>query len=236
VWEEARGNVETVTINMQEPSASIDVIEDICASVFGLFYVDGDGKFSAKVIDPDDSITAMIPADDVLEPHEIVYEAQSLISSVRIGYGRNWLTSETSVSAYSYYTNTDRQASVYTIAKTYNQKDFKTFLPSLSAATAFATRVLDYADELHGEQTITVPLEYYAVGLGDQVGVEIDRGSQSMLGLKKCEVTSVEYLLDRPLMRLGLRHNGNVEAILTDETGAILTTEAEALIMAEASV
>ena len=232
-WEAARGNVEAVTIDMQEPRASIDVIEDICASVFGLFYVDGDGRFSFKVIDSDDSITALIPAEDVLTAHEIAYDPQSLISSVRVGYGRNWLTSQTSISAYSYYTNTDRQASVYTIAKTYNQRDFKTLLPSLSAATAFSTRVLDYTDELHGEQSITVPLEYYGVALGDQVGVEIDRGTRSMLGLKKCEVTSVEYLLDRPLMRLGLRHNGDVEAFLTTEGGDEFVTETEALMMVE---
>jgi len=227
-WEAARGNVETVTINMQTPEPAIDVIEYIAASVFGLFRVDENNLFTFRVVDTSDSIVDVIQALDILGPHTISYDPTEVISSVRVGYARDW-TDDT----YTYYTDSSQESTVYAAYKTYNEREFLTALPGLTAATSFATKVVNRASTVHGTETITVPLEYNAMEIGDQIGVVTQRGAQSMLGERKAEIISTEYALEVPLIRLGIRHGGTVESILTDEASVILTTEADALIMVE---
>ena len=230
-WETARANVENVTIDMREPDATIDVIEEIAASVFGQFSVDADNLFTFKVIDEDDSITAMIPREDVLTPHSITYSPAEVISSVRVGYARDW--GATGASAYTWYTDVSRESEVFALYKTYNQRTFETVLPSLSAATAFATRVLDYSDRVRGTEEVTVPLEYYPVDLGHQAGIDVARGTRDMLGEMKAEVIGVEYSFDAPVIRLGLRHGGTVESILITEDSVPIGTEDGAFIVLE---
>ena len=229
-WEAARGLVENVTINMQKPDSVINVIEGICGSVFGLFRVNTSGLFTFRVVDTADSITDMIPAGDILGEHSVSYNPTEVVSSVRVGYGRDWATTG---NQYTYYEDTSREASVFTQYKTYQQREFNTWLPTLSAATAFGTRVLSYVDTVRGAESITVPLEYYAVNIGDQVGVITQRGGQSMLGERKAEVVSIEYALDTPTMRLGIRHGGEIEALRTTEVGAVRITESGAARMVE---
>ena len=226
-WAAAKAVVANITIDMQKKEPVNQVIEDICGSVFGTFRVDADNLFSFKVVDTDDSIETLIEASDILEPHDISYDPSEVVSSVRVGYAKDWTAS--AGSAYTYYTDISREATVFAQYKTYNEKTFDTLLVDLAAATAFATRVLDYTDEVYGKETLTVPLENYSVALGDQVGAIIQRGAQTMIGELKAEVTSVEYALDVPLMRIGIRHGGATDAIRTTEAGAIRATEAESI-------
>jgi len=147
-----------------------------------------------------------------------------------VGYNRNWGTGGT----YVYYTDETQQTTVFNKYKTYNEKTFDTALITLSAATAYATAVLARASTVRGVETITVPLGYHAVTLGDQVGVVTQRGTQSMLGERKAEVVSVEYALETPMMILGIRHGGTVETIVTTEDSILLTDESNAIVMVEA--
>jgi len=220
-WAAAEAVVDNVTLNMQEPEPAIDVIEDITASAFGLFYLTADGKFAFKFVDEDATISRLIPAADILNHHAISYDPSQVVSSVRVGYDKNWLGG----TAFTYYPDTSREATVYAAYKTYNQRTFDTLLPTLSAATAFATTVLDRSTTVRGEETIVVPLEYYDLQLGDIIGLEIQRGEQPMIGSRKAEITGVRLTLDTPTVELTIRHGAEIEDIRETEAGDIRITE-----------
>ena len=227
-WETARALVANVTINMQEPDDAINVIELIVSSVFGLFRTDADGLYTFKVVNGDDSIETLIQASDISNTHSIAYDPTAVVSSVRVGFNRDWVTTG---DQYTFFTDDTREQSVFNVYKTYNEREFLTVLIDEAAATTFATTILDYNDTVRGVETIIVPLENSNIVLGDQVGVVTQRGAQPMLGERKAEVVSVSYALDVPQMQLGIRLGGTVESILTNEAGAILTTEGNAILM-----
>ena len=231
-WEAAKAAIPStrsnVTLNMQEPEPAIDVIEDICASVFGQFDVDADNKFSFRVVDTNASPVAIIQADDILNPHSLTYDPSQVISSVRVDYGRDWLTNGTQ---YTYYTATS--VTMVSKYKTYNERTIETLLPTLTAATAFATVFLGYTDEVRAVETITVQLEHYARALGDVVGVVVQRGDQPMLGDRSEEVIGVEVAMDSPVVNLTVRDIGALEAFRETEDGEVRITEDGAIRMVE---
>lgn len=209
-WAAARAALPTaranITLNMQKSAPVIDVIEDICASVFGQFRYNADNKFTFKIVDTTATSAADIEATDILTTHAIRYDPSEVVSSVRVGYARDWTTTGTQ---YTYYTDNDREDTVFALYKTYNEKTFDTLLIDEAAAIAFATVVLDYTDTVHGVETIMVPLEHYNRNLGDMINVFVQRGEQPMLGYRKCEVVSIQLGYDTPTMQLGLRYVGN---------------------------
>ena len=214
-WNIAKALVGNITLDYQEPAAVIDVIEYITASVFGEFRVDADGLFSFVVVDENATIETLIQAVDILEPHSVDYDPTTVVSSVKVGYARDWEAA--SGDQYTYYTDDSREATVFATYKTYEEKTFDTALIDEAAAIAFATRVLDYVDTVRGTEQITVPLEFYQLTLGQQIGAIIQRGTQPMLGERKAEIISIDYALDTPTMQLGIRHGGVTEAVRQTE-------------------
>ena len=228
-WAAAESLVESVTIDMQEPEPAIDVIESIAASVFGLFYVNAVGQFSFKVVE-DETVDRVIPHYDIRGPHSIEYDPTQVLSSVRVGYNKDWATTG---NAFTYLTDTSREADSFVLYKTYNQKTFDTLLPNASAATAFATRVLDYTDTVRGVESIVVPMENYDLILGQKIGVEVSRGEQPMLGEIKSEVIGIDYQLDTPAIALTIRHGRALESLLTLPEGDVIQLDDNALLMEE---
>jgi len=80
-------------------------------------------------------------------------------------------------------------------------------------------------------ETITVPIEHYALELGDVVGVVVQRGEQAMLGDRSEEVIGVELAMDSPVVNLTVRDIGALEAFRQTESGAIRITEDGAIRM-----
>jgi len=214
-WAAAKALVANITIDMQEPAPVIDVIADICGSVFGVFRVNADNLFTFKVVDASDPIQATILAGDIMSKHSIAYDSSEVASSVRVGYAKNW-----GDGTYTYYTDASREADVFAQYKTYSQKTFDTLLVDEAAAIAFAKRVLDYTEDVHGTEVITVPIENRAIQLGDQIKITIQRGNQPMIGDLKAEVISVERVMDTSLMNLGIRHMaGFTDIAISDVLG-----------------
>jgi len=201
-WAAAQALVDDVVIDMQEPQPAIEVIEYICASVFGLFLVDPDGKFTFKVIDTSATAGTTFVAADILSDHTAVYDPTEVISSIRVGYARDWATTGTQ---YTYYTYSAEEADVFVKYKTYNQQEFPTALETLSAATAYGTTVFDYTKDVHGSLPVELPLAYYASDVGDIINVEIERATKAMIGTTKSEIVSLSYKLDRVTIEFGVR-------------------------------
>jgi len=201
-WNAAQALVENVTVNMQEPAPAIEVIEKICESVFGLFLITADGKYTFKIVDTTAAAGSTINAIDIMNAKTVNYEPTEVLSSVRVGYARDWLTSGTQ---YTYYRDTSAEASVFTQYKTYNEQTFDTYLIDLTAATAFGTTIMNRFRAVHGQVSVEVPMSYYATEIADIVDAEILRPNKTMIGTTKSEIVSIDYNLNGPTMTLGLR-------------------------------
>ena len=230
-WDTAKALVGDVTINMQKPAPVIDVIEDICTSVFGLFLTTPYGLFTFKLTDNYASPVTGITAKDILNGISIDYDPTEVVSSVRVGYAKDWTTTGT---AYTYYTDDSQEASVFSAYKTYNQRTFDTLLIDATAASTFATAVLDRTTALKGRVSILCPIEYYSVDISDMIRADVDREAATMLGTKALEVVGKSFDLGVPAVEFEARVDHTAEQFLAGESGAIFTDEDGALILLEA--
>ena len=209
-WSVAATLAEDVTLDMVDASANsvtrpaIEVIEQICLSTFGLFIIDPDGRYNFKIVDTSVTADTTIFAHDIAgRQSQIVYEPTEVVSSVKVGYGRDWATSG---DQYTYITDETAEASVFTQYKTYKQQTFDTVLPASSAATRMATTFIDRFRAVHGRVSVEVPMAYYDLELADIINVEIVRPSGSgLVGTTKSEIIGLTYNLDRPTISVDVR-------------------------------
>ena len=202
-WATATAFVPVITIRMQEEGSTIDLIEEICGSIFGLFIILPDNRFSFKIVDTSAAALITIPGTDILNHHTISYKTSEVVSSVAVGYNKNW--SSDYVSPYTWLTDTSREDAIYLKYKTYNQKKYYTLLTNLTDAQAFSNTILDYAQDVHASGVATVPMKYYSYEVADIVNIEINREKTTMLGTKKCEITSKQYNLKEANITFGYR-------------------------------
>jgi hypothetical protein len=207
-WNAAKASAPLVTINLKEAKPAIDIIEEICASTFGLFLVNPDNRYSFKIVDTTTSALTTIVHTDILNRHRITYDPAEVISSVRVGYDKNWESEY--VSPYTFVTDTSEEAAAYLKYKTYNQKTFYTLLTNATAASAYATKILNYAKDVHGTGQLVVPMKYYGYNVADIVNAEITRETTPMLGsamtsVTKLEITSKAYNLRDGTITFGYR-------------------------------
>jgi len=205
-WDAAKAACGNVTIQMETDKTAepIKLIEDICASIFGLFIVQPDGRYSFKLIDTSASATTTIVKSDILvDALQISYNPSEVLSSARVSYAR---VPDTNNSDYkTWLTDTAEESAIFNKYKCYRQQDFDTYLVDQSGAQAFATKILTYAKDVHGMLGITVPIKYYALVFGGVVNVNINRDTTTMLGTKKCEIIGKTYNLEQENINLQLR-------------------------------
>jgi hypothetical protein len=211
-WAAAEAVAPTISIDIAtghaiEEATVIEIIEMICSSVFGLFMIDTDNKYSFKIVDTSASAGTTIYSYDISSPHEINYNPLEVISSAKIGYAKDWNPTGDDYydSPYTWYTDTTQEAAVYAKYKVYNQYEFFTVLDTLAQATTFGTTVMNYVKDVHGIGSVSVPIKYYATKVGDIVDIEIKRQVNTMLGTKKCEIISRRRSLQTGFLQLGYR-------------------------------
>jgi hypothetical protein len=207
-WAASEALAPLISIDIQDGKAIedisvIDLIEDICASVFGIFKITADNKYSFKIVDTTATASTTIYAHDILNNHSINYDPSEVITSIKMGYNKNWESGYTS--PYTWYTDTSQEETIYKKYKVYNQKEFFSIIENLSSATSLATTVLNYSKDVHGIGEVLVPIKYYAMEVGDIVNIEINRSTRTMLGTKKCEVISKGYQFPEGIIKLGYR-------------------------------
>ena len=135
--------------------------------------------------------TVTIKKADILNHFSIEYDTSEVISSVLIGYDKTWSNND------YVYTEKDeeREQEVLNKYKTYNDKTIDTLLDYKKDADYLAQRFMDYSETVHGKFSITVPMGYHTLEIGDRAYVEIYRSNISMLGTKECEVMGKTYNL-----------------------------------------
>lgn len=222
-WAVAQASAPTVTITMQTPDDVINVIQGICLSVFGTLIVKPDGRYTFKSIDPDASASILIPQIDILDYQTFDYDPNNAYSSVRVGYNRNWTTTN---NPYSYITNTSSESAFYNKYKTYQQKDFLTYLTGTTSPTALGVKINNYVDTVYSTFSITTGFSYYSLEIADMIYVELARpDSSETLGYRKCEVLGVQYNLNELTITFNLRAYSDTLTLLGDENGNYIASE-----------
>ena len=95
--------------------------------------------------------------------------------------------------------------------------------------------MLDYTDTVRGIETIAVPIQHYALKLGQQIGAEIHRGDGSvMVPTLKAEIIGVSFPNEHPVMELTIRHGGGIEDYMITESEDIILSEDGAIMYLEA--
>jgi hypothetical protein len=117
-----------------------------------------------------------------------------------------WSFTKRSVGGYTAVDAT-HEASALSAYGVSTRVEVEAFIASSVDADSLVADLAAYHGDLHGELSITVPMRYYSVEVGDNIDVEIWREASSMLGTKKCEVLGKSYDLGRALITFDLRIN-----------------------------
>jgi len=92
--------------------------------------------------------------------------------------------------------------------RVYNQQSFETLLisdPPGDPSVDFATNLLNKFKDVHAKGSVTIPLKYYTLSVGDNISISLDRPNQTMFGTVTAEVLGFSYDLDNGLMELQIR-------------------------------
>jgi len=203
-WDAAAALAPDLTIWADEPLKRGDqIISGASLSAFGNVTIEPDGRYSFRYINQGATATTTIKKADIMNEYSIVYDSSEVLSSVIVLSG---LQEDLAIEDYGDWTrDTTREASVYASTGIYREQKFQTYLPTATAAASFATDILDYYCGIHGKLSVTVPMEYYAIEIGQVVEAEIDRLNTTMLGTVDCEVLGKLYNLDKNTIDLDLR-------------------------------
>ena len=104
-----------------------------------------------------------------------------------------------------YVINNTHKSSTYSTYGIDTLKHFDSILTDKFRAEFLASDLSTYFRDLHGKFSITVPMKYYSINVGDNVEVEIWRETTQFLGTKKCEVLGKTYNLDNGTIDFNLR-------------------------------
>ena len=203
-WALAACAASVITVDMIEEQKATEVIDMICTSIFGIFFMTSDDRYSFKMLNPDATASTTILKADVMNVPSISYDPTEVVSSVRVFCDIDFdLTSGNYVTILE---DTTREAYVFSTYNIYNSKEITTYLPSTTVASVYAKTFLDYTMDVHGMFDINVPMKYYTLEVGDVVNVELYReGNISYLGTVKCEIIAKRYKLEFPLITFRMR-------------------------------
>jgi hypothetical protein len=201
-WGAATLLAPNITINYTDLTSVIDIIEEICLSIFGFFDTTNDGLFTFRFIDTSATASSTIYGFDILNTFVIKYDPSEVLTSINIGYAKDWATS---TNPYTYLNDTSKEALIFAKYKTYTAQTFDTLLTNLTDAQTLSDTILDYTKDVHGVLDITLAMKYYNLKIGDIKNVEINRKNNTMLGTKKCEVIGINLDLNTPSMSATIR-------------------------------
>jgi hypothetical protein len=96
-----------------------EVLEKIAYSMFGIFYVKGDGRYSFKKTDESRAVVATIPWQKIINEVEAEYDEESFLTSVDVHYDPNWAADE-----FKIYADSSREGTIFQKYKRYRNKEF----------------------------------------------------------------------------------------------------------------
>jgi len=140
-WEYYNSIITTpVSLYISESKSLIDIIGEICASVLGLFIVQGDGKISFTQQDLEKDVVKNINIDEIISQVQVTYDQSNYASSIRVGYAFDNTSSK-----YSWVLNRSYEENLIIKYRKDKRVDFGTLLTeSIDASNLSETFMLYY--------------------------------------------------------------------------------------------
>jgi hypothetical protein len=184
-----RLQVTEVAFFANKPTKVNEIIEEICASIRGLFLSDRFGRWSFRIVNHAAYPVRTLEGYRLLEAPAIEYDPEQTIGVALVGYDRDWSEEE-----FKYLRDDSRRAEVLARYKLAPERTFETLLTNATDAQAFATAALDEGAFIQRPFSIRGPMTDVFSEIGDIVRAELIRPDGSaFIGTVKAEVIGVDY-------------------------------------------
>ena len=163
-----------------------EIFEQLCLSTFGVFIEKDDGRYTFRIIDTSASASETIGKTKIKGSPGVSHDGGVFLSSCKVGYKKNWDKNE-----YRWLSETTDETDLATKYGQYNEHQFETLLTNATDAQTLATRIMNYHGTIAPEITITVPVEYVDLEIGDIININTDRKDTTFIGTVKTEIIGI---------------------------------------------
>lgn len=186
-WESVKNSgLPACNLLISSPTQAISIINSLSSSIFGLFLITPEGKFTYKIKDTSAPIKRVIEVSQLLTPPALDYVSSSYLSSVRVGYARRYSSS------YSYFKNNTRETTLRDKYRVSKEVDFPTQLTNLADAEAYSETILDEFGGIYPEYTFDTKI-LEDIEILDILEVELYRFTDATYGKVKVIVNSISH-------------------------------------------
>ena len=197
-WDKA--NALDINLFINKQTKFIDIIVKICNSTRCIFLIEDDGRYSSRIFNSEGAVRYEINENEILDFFAIKYDMSKLISSVLIGYDKDWDEDE-----YLLLLDDSNESTVFNSFETYNQERFDTLLLNSSDAQTYADNILDIVAGVQKIITIKTTYKYIDAEIGDIVQVYIARPWAIHLNTAKGEIIGISKITDEGTLNLTIR-------------------------------
>ena len=192
-----------IGIFIEKPKSIIDIIGDLMFADDGYFYVQADGKYSAKKFDSARSSSVTIQNYQWIGEPSISYNTNDLLSSVTIQAKKHYARNKYLLSP----TNTTYQDEVLYKYKKYQTKEFKTILIDNSDAEDKAENIMLQTKDIVRVVKRLCDMSAYDIDIMDIVTTSVQRQSDDEL-LEEWQVIGKTFDLTNFTIMLELKYWG----------------------------
>ncbi len=199
-WEEAQAR--DICLYLNERKQIIDVIGDICNDgIQADFFMNADGKYALRVYNVNNPISQTITRSELLKTPIIEDNPEKILTSVAVGYNKDWGNKEYQVSI-----DSDDEETIFDQFGIYRQKEFDTLCVDITNAQSFVDTIKTFASDLETIIKIEVP-GWICINreIGDLIYVYPDRPYKEIYGKTKCEIIGIEKNFNDHIISLTCR-------------------------------
>lgn len=188
-WEAAKLEVvDEIQFSITEEISLFEAIEQITNTVFGLFLVGPDGRFTFKLRDTSKAVTRTFYPYELLDPPRVEFNQNEFVSSLRIGYDKAYGTDR-----WSWYTTDSEEDRLSSLYNRKNTQDILTLLKDSTDAEAAAEEIYPQFAGIFPTFTLEVQVNEIDIELEDIIDAYVYKLNDGSLASVRLEVIGIEY-------------------------------------------
>jgi hypothetical protein len=193
-WEAEKAGAFTIGLFVEDEKEISEIVADIAKTNAANFIAKDDGLYTWKKWSDAGSASWTAAAEETENAVSSDQDYDNYLTSVHVGYSRDWDKNKTSVKG-----KTDLETTIYQKYGQYRDYSLDTFLTTEAAAETLAAWLMDYMKDSRQIIENDLPIKYIETEIGDVVELNGDRASGIWMGPVRCEVIGVKKQLgDEP--------------------------------------
>jgi hypothetical protein len=164
-WELIRDSIDQeIGLGIVASEPLVDIIGRIAASIFGMFIVDGDGRYNFKVVDNNKSPAMNLYKYDYMSSPTLQYKGDEYISSCKVYYDKGVVNQRG-----PQVLNRDSETNLFTKYDFKVEKEFDTLLTSWEDALDYSNIIMDNFGGIFPTWTIVTKLQTLDLEIEDLI-------------------------------------------------------------------